>query len=416
MSFAEFCQKLNESPWQGSICEVGVGVPFQAKYLNISGASKTILFAHTPYHRAFQIKDMARAVSENAAISLAWRDLNKVRSEFKQDFIFALATSGSHKKPDEDGDTHGWISLVSVGANQETKTVALHWQANKSFQITYAGESATYPLSREAVGEYLSVLMAWFLEKTLLNTWSTWGEAIQNYPEALKKILWVDVIQAADMTMTEHLSLVQPNQPLVFFKGQFRRPTEFLRRYNRCYRGSFNPPTLAHEAIGVGALFEVSVDNARKGKMTLDDLKHRIRMIDLIERPVLITSGVPLFVDLHKMLLKRGATCMEYLVGVDTFNAIVDSKYIRQDDLEFFRDFEVDNLKQSGKFLVIPRSDLAPVNNSYAQRIEKVMLTVEEVNHPLDSSSTAVRNGDLTLVSEKVKGYILEHGIYSHEQ
>lgn len=410
MFFNDFCQQLNESPWMGTICEVGVGVPFQAAYLNQAGASKTILYTRSPYHKSFQTKATARAVSYENAVSLAWQDFVQIIGEksVPSHSIFSIASTGSHKTKDESGQTHGWISVVLAGDKVGVgfKTYAFHWEAIKE---CVAGDYK-YSLSREALGDYLKVCLTWLLEKVLLNHWNTWAEAIENYPESLKDILWIDVVRSSDISMEEHLMLAQPNQPLLYSRGIFHRATDYLRKYNRCYRGSFNPPTLAHQKIGDKALFEISVDNARKGKVTLTDLKHRIEMIDEIERPVLITAGVPLFVDLHKLLLEKGASSMEYLVGVDTFNSIVDEKYIRLDDVNFFEDFNTNNINQSAKFLVIPRSSIQPIDNQYSQMIGKDFLTSSSDSEHI--SSTDVRAGDLTLVSEVIKEYIEEHKLY----
>ena len=72
--------KVNDSPWMGSICEVGIGVPFQASFLEVPGASKTILFTHCPYHKELQNLEFknSRSVSYETASLYAWDDIYKI--------------------------------------------------------------------------------------------------------------------------------------------------------------------------------------------------------------------------------------------------------------------------------------------------------------------------------------------------
>lgn len=408
MEFETFSQKLNDSPWMGSICEVGVGVPFQYRYLNLAGASKTILFAHSPYNQKFQVKSSGRSVSSQATCEMAWNDFSKISQTpgAPEKFLFSLAMSSSHKLQNEDGDSHGWVAVIcQENKDAKIQEYAFHWKAIKGYRVG----DLDLTLSRQATGIYLTKYISWFLRKVLLKEWETWKEAIENIPEEIKDIIGIDVIEAPNISMEEHLLLVRKDYPALYWNGKFKRPTDFIRNYSRCYRGSFNPPTLAHEEIGYGAMFEVSIDNARKGKMTLTDLAHRIKMINLLNRPVLITAEVPLFVDLHKMLLRLGTNSMEYLIGVDTFNSIVDEKYIRTEDPNFFEDFNRDNLEQSGKFLVIPRDNISNVQNRYADEIAWAWITNTQYTNV---SSTEVRKGNLDFVNNEIKSYIIWHKLY----
>ncbi|MGE3278307.1 MAG: nicotinate-nicotinamide nucleotide adenylyltransferase [Candidatus Altimarinota bacterium] len=61
-------------------------------------------------------------------------------------------------------------------------------------------------------------------------------------------------------------------------------------------------------------------------------------------------------------------------------------------------------LFESASFIIVPREgwDVVP------QREGHLLLPIE----PIPGSSTSVRSGDLSLVDERVKDYILEHGLY----
>jgi len=407
MNFTEFCDDLNESPWMGAVCEVGIGLPFQSMFVEHPGASKTILFTHSPYSKAFQPNDVPRSVGHEMAARYSWDNYWKCKenNQVQSDYLFSLAVSASHKMTGERGLSHGWVSVV-VGerGDREPKAYSFHWRNQKD-------------LNRKEAGEVLAHHIGWFLHKILFNKWDNWSDAIKaSFDMKLRKIristrgmFSIDVIRAPDITMEEHLLLAE-RAPLLFHHNEFKRPVDYLRQYNRTYRGSFNPITLSHEEIGQGALFEVSLDNARKGKVSFEDLAHRIRMIDLAGRPTLITSHTPLFVDLHKSLIRLGSKSMTYLVGADTFNAIVDEKYINEHPAyPFFEDFERDNQMQSGSFIVISRDGHEVTENKYS---EKIHYSVINSGYPHISSS-AVREGKLEYVSDKVRSYIEKHKLYS---
>lgn len=402
MYFETFCQELNASPWMGSICEIGVGLPFQSAYLNIPGASKTILFTHSPYNKAFQNID-GRSVSKDATAKLAGDDLLKSFEALPNtNSLFAVAASGAHKLPNEAGQSHGWVSVLFRKEGGKVQASHFHWTAQKGKTF-----------SRESLGENLVFCIAWFLNKILLNKYETWEEAIAklnnlalNQPDYAVSI---DLIKDQNISVKEHLLLTHSANPLIYHNGVFHRAADYIRKYSRCYRGSFNPPTLAHEEIGQGSMFELSLDNARKGRTTLEDVVHRIKMIDSTGRPTLITAGIPLFVNLHKLLLQHDAKSMEYLVGADTFNAIVDEKYIDTDDADFFLDFNKSNLDQSAKFLVLPRQDIELVENKYSNELDWKHLECEN-NH---ISATDVRAGHLEYVSESVRQYIVDNNLYN---
>ena len=393
-AFELFCDKLNESPWMGAVCEVGIGLPFQSAYVNHPGASRTILFTHGPYNKAFQPNDIGRSVSHEMAARYAWDNYWKClkNERVQNNYLFSVAVSAAHKVTGERGQSHGWVSVVACEEDDsEPKAYSFHWRVDKS-------------LDRQSAGEVVAENIAWFLQKILLNKWDNWEDAIKDKASLLN----IDVIRAPDITMEEHLLLAKKDVPLLYHRGEFKRPVDYIRRYGWCYRGSFNPVTISHESNGKSSLFELSIDNARKGKVSFSQLSHRIGMIDLIERPTLITAGVPLFVDLHKLLMKLDAGSMEYLLGADTFNAVVNKDYIDKGNELFFLDFEKDSVIQSGRFLVIPREGCKITSNKYS---DAVCWREVESEHPT-VSSTAVREGDLTLVSDKVKKYIESHDLY----
>lgn len=398
--FKDFCQELNESSWMGSVCEVGLGVPFQSMFLANPGASKTIMFSHSPYSKTFQPAGV-RSVSADMVRKLAKADFFRepyALVDFPGTKRFALAVSASHKNEGERGETHGWICICTNGvafpSHENLRYYLLHFRMNK----TYVVGKDTRAVSRTFAGALYAYLIRWFASKILLNKWETWGEAIENMPP-----MNVDIIEAPDISIEEHLLLAKENNPLLFHEGKFQRTSDYLRKYNQVYRGSFNPPTLAHTILGENALFEMEVSNARKGKVSLSDIAHRVRMVNLTGKPLLVNCGYPLFADLHRMLQELGCGNLNYLVGVDTFNDIANPEYIPYED--FLSPFYAGG---TGKFLVIPREGYEVGRNEYSDKLEFEMVDTECPT----ISSTAVRAGDYSFVDEKIIQYITDNNLY----
>lgn len=384
--------EVNDGQFKGSICEVGIGVPLQFEWLNRPGASKTIIFAHSPYSREMQPHIDYRSVSKEMAEALAWNDFDKI-SEVYNGKRFSVSIIGSHKDDPKDGETHGWISLVTSEEGLDTipKCINLHFSMKNWHSRIYAGR------------EYTKIAY-WLLSKVILNKYKSWIDAFKNIPYGFGYQYLVDVIESEDISIEEHLHLCCQSNPMVYHNGQFRRAQDYIRKYSQIYRGSFNPITTAHEQIGKNALLELDINNARKGVITAKDASHRISMIDKCGLPVLINHNNPMFVHLWNKLKHMGMEKVEFIVGIDTFNAIVNDKYIPQPD--FLEPLEKGN---GVKFLVTDRDGYELVSNVHSKKIGHEMLILD---YKTNSSATEVRNGDLSLVNEKVANYIKTNGLY----
>jgi nicotinic acid mononucleotide adenylyltransferase len=396
----DFIFELNSSPWMGSIFEVGIGVPFQAEFLSKPGASKTIIRTGSNYSKLVQPSEIKRSVSRDMAHAMSQNEMRDLLliSQLPSAPLFSLAITGAHKSDSEVGETHGWISLTycenryRLGDTNSGSSV-LHFTVKKG-------------VSRYEAGQTYSEIAAWFMQKILLNKWETWSEAIDHMPEGRNIGYWVDVITDKNITIEEHLKLVDASNPLVYDNGAFRRALDYIRAAKSIYRGSFNPINLNHEAIikSQDSLLEIDISNARKGKVTLSDIAHRIRMIDTSGYPVMIDSGRPLFVNLYELLKQSGKSEVTFVVGMDTFNDIANEKYIP------YKDFLLPFKKGGGvKFLVAARAGHSPVDNEHSRNLDYAIFRDD---HPTTGSSTEVRQGNLSLVNKYVADYILENNLY----
>ena len=162
-SFESFCDELNKSPWMGAICEVGIGLPFQAAYVHHPGASSTILFTQCRYSKAFQTNDIGRSVSHEMASRYAWDNYRKCleNERVQNENLFSLAVSAAHKVTGERGQSHGWTSVVALEKSTGFPTAySFHWRVSKEYDIGTAGQ-------------ILAVYTAWFRQKIRLKKWGS---------------------------------------------------------------------------------------------------------------------------------------------------------------------------------------------------------------------------------------------------
>lgn len=384
----DFIKKLNDSKWMGTIAEVGLGIPFTNELLSYPGASKTLLNQRCPYGEKYQ--DWDEAVSRDAVLSMANDDMRlyqKLNRSFDTpENIFHLAVSGAHKTMNEKGQTHGWIAV-----RINTSISFCHFWIAKG-------------VSRSESFEISSSITQWFLNKILFNE-CDWKTYIPTRPQ---KCCDIDVIEDSSITFQEHLLLLNRNNPLFYQDGQFDRAVGAMRGYDCIYRGSFNPVTLAHLSIAHNgatceelALFEISTTNARKGTIDFTDLQHRVNMLDLCHKPVLLTALKPTFAELHDLIREHNPQPI-YIVGSDTFNAICNDEYIPRIDF-------LDQLAQEAQFRVSIRTGFPIIDNEHSKKfsIRRFYHSYEEI------SSTKVRqNPLLDFLTPLVYDYVNKQGLY----
>lgn len=370
----DFFQKLNSSPWRGCVAEIGLGVPFTAWLLNHAGASKVLLHMECPYSKEYQVKyDLKnRSVSKQFVNSVAAALYKDALDKGLGDNLFTLCVSGSHKTPEESGETHGWI-CIRYGIAGESQSF-MHFTMPK---ILFRHEAI------KATGE----LIQEFLQQVLFRE-RPWNEVLQGHK-------FMDVVEDRDMTIQAHLGL---NDPLYYYGGEFRRPVDVIRNETKFYPGSFNPPTIAHDFLGSNAVYVLNRWNVRKGRISSEDLAHRIAMLDLLGKKVLITSTDGLISGLHRFLVKNGAKAedLSYVLGTDTYNLLRDPIYVTDD-------FNV--LAKEATFLVHERPGY-PIK-------ELGLRTVKVVTPPKMaelSSSTARISGEG--LDASVASYVKEHHLY----
>jgi nicotinic acid mononucleotide adenylyltransferase len=369
--------KLFKSGYEGVISEVGIGVPLQAAILAEPGASNFLLMGLTPYNQAFQPKNGGRSVSETMVVQMAQIAFNQAKTHgFPRSGkkLFSVAISGAHVNNHTSGaETHAWMCVMKAndiylahfvfnGGSRKT-CIALMRSAGLDF------------LGRALVGDKPPSSGGWRYN--------------------------IDVLRWPNMTLEDKLKLTEGNEGPVYFdaRGNMQRPADLIRQAKAVYRGSFNPPTNSHIEIGGDALFEICRMNARKGSIDNADLAHRIRMLNLLGKGVLVTQSCSRFVQLAEQLERRGGKLdIEYIMGMDTFNRVCEdvTRNGHYNDLHKLRKMSL-VVNERGGLIIAPLAK---------------ELSIRPIVRQNSYSSTLARKGDHSGINPVVSAYIHQNSLY----
>lgn len=395
----DFFNRLNASSWKGVISETGLGLEFSSRLLRVPGASKTVIGVNCDY-AGVHTPAGVRSVSLENAKRMAWNNLAAARAtagDFEPiEERFGFVITGAHY---QDRDSHGWMYLATP-----------RWDAYMHFTVAppkpYPEHGTVTGLqSRKGVADVVVRRAKWFLNACMLERGS-WAQHIASIGGELE-IDHIDVLYGPGLSDIERLLLLRPLNPLAYRDGRFQRVVDMIREYPTIYPGAFNPPTKRHLNVGL-ALFEISQQHYYKGAMSLEDLLHRIRMLNVAGRPILITQA-PRFVDKVDALRKAcEADEIEFLLGADAWNAtIIHHQY----PSTIWLAQELGDTT----FRVMPRLGIDIDHNQVGDTLNMVE---EPANQSYDGvNSTAVRNADCPgmheFLTDEVKDYVTRTGLYS---
>jgi nicotinic acid mononucleotide adenylyltransferase len=275
--------------------------------------------------------------------------------------------------------THGWLVLQSAH-----KQYRIHWYVTDKSWTRKTVANEVSKLIRHTVAHFNNELRV--------------PTPLIGYIREYSPLFQIDVCESPDTGLAEMIALSGATL-IAIHKGKQQRVIDVLREYYSIFPGSFNPPTLAHQEMGKDALWELSIYNADKGLISIQEIMHRVEMINLIGNPVLI-SKVPTFDMKEKALHDIGYfNEHNYVVGIDTYTRIVDEKYY----------FHVTTAKEYFKkmnFLVFSKEKVELDHSWFAD----VSCVVKDLP---DGRSTEVRhNCRMELVDARIATYIRSRGLY----
>lgn len=377
-----FYQQLNSSPFKGIISEVGLGIEFTAGLLRVPGASKTLLHFSCDYagldrvhgERAVSLENVTRIATANYE-----RAITTAMEHEPLDNFFGLAISGAHYT---DRDSHGWVAL-------KTK----NYLAYMHFSIPMNGD-------RSVIGEWSAHLVAWFLTGCFLKQ-KTWADHVIEFALPCT----IDVLYAPGVSDIERLLFLGPDNILAFKGGKFIRVADALRESNVIYSGSFNPPTKRHGS-SENCLFEISQQHTYKGTLSLEDVLHRIRMLDLMGKTVIVSRAAR-FIDKNRVLRLYVDKDYTFLVGADAWNATIARHQYPSDEF-------MGRALKGTQFLIMPRGGYTIEQNKISESMKFTVL--DEKAWPPEVSSTTVRQSEdpskSVWLTDEVCQYIRANKLY----
>ncbi len=370
-----FYSELNKSPWRGVISEVGIGLEFTAGLMGTKGVSNTVFCATCDYDRTNPVRKDIRKVSleyVKEEASQNYCDAVTFTECFENHENFGLSISGAHY---QDRRSHAWVAVTTARYD-----AYMHIELPRSYG------------DRRCQSRELSEAIQWFLSIALLK--KNWM--------SLKVPRGVDVIYAPGISDVERLIMLRSDDLLAYQNGQFIRVIDALRSNRYVYPGSFNPPTKAHTHLPTelksGVLYEISIAHHSKGNIAVEDLLHRIRMLNAVDKTVII-SRASTFVEKHKVIKSYVSDGKHFVAGADVWNELVSEPGVVNDD------------RLSGTtFMICERGNYVVAPNRAYNNVEQYIFDHREYSDV--NSSDARDRRILKFLDESVRKYISNHGLY----
>jgi hypothetical protein len=262
---------IHTSDTYGVFIETGCGVPVASALLSCQGASKTIYLTECPYSSLFcqnkySINTLERAVSENYVDSIAkYYDSLMENSTINTIYVASFQIGDFNSLT-----THGWIAL-KYKKSYQIYHITLRQAMSRQDYITRIGEIGVQLIARQ--------------------NQSTKNDLV-NYISELD--LDIDIVKngyTREIDLTRTLQLM-PTKGLLYFDatGSLQLLENLCRDQKQLivYKGSFNPPTLAHIELAIQTqkkypeaklTFMISIDTVDKGQIKVEDLTQRLQWL-----------------------------------------------------------------------------------------------------------------------------------------
>jgi hypothetical protein len=306
------------------------------------------------------------------------------------------------------------VSAILAGQPKDRTVVVSSWQIPSSepvdthgwVGVRHQGATGLYHLSlTDVVGQDRAKA------QNLISELGLELLSVKGVPVVFPRLLHVD--QAFDANLKSQVPLVlsqfanlpEDLEHLIYIdeNGDCQRPTDRLRKANKdgvfpVFKGSFNPPTVAHRAMAdfiadrerMRPTFMISVNTRFKGAVDLQNLQNRIGWITALGYSVMVCCRGG-FVENTQMFRDKGLEVpVDFLCGSDTRDRLATEDFIGLERL-------------NAKLLVVDRPSLSR-GGSAATVTEDLSLS------PMAVSSTDIRMrvlGSEELIPEEIRERVL---------
>lgn len=339
-------KQINEGILFGDVVEIGAGVQVANTFYSIPGASKTIYKSFSPYHREAQIEFIGREIKRSVSAEFVQAVLETLgkeatKSDTTRNFGFVssfqvwdIQTNTANKESAKEVVlTHGWMGVrLADTLGDGNATIRLyHISIREDLErdeiirrIGVIGVNILYDMHQSLLGYARPMLSTHGYVDMVVDALDD-GSTEQNMQETIEG-LWPKSLVAINAV------------------GQLIRPEDLIRDKKLIlFKGSFNPvhnwhrqviETIARTYPDHVPIFSLSLNTYDKGQIDVKDMERRVRMINVLWYPVLLTwSGY--YADILKLIRYNNPNSVIFPVWVD-----VADKIILDPDTDLQRDFD----------------------------------------------------------------------------
>lgn len=331
----EIIQEINASSTFAKIVEIGAGMPVSNKIFRYSGASKTIFSAQSNYAREAFDNEFGSSVQKAVSV----QRLELINQKYKEEIergLYNTILSSSFQVGDYTNNvsTHGWYCL-NINNKSKFYHVSIHTPMTREEYI-------------ETIGD-IGILIMHSRNEVAFN--NSYIDIVMDSPSTYDVDTTLKFMSLSD-TIAEHASIFKADRTIDRLESLTRDANKIA-----LYRGSFNPPSVAHLEIAetyeqtekVKPTFTISIDTYEKGTVELSSLKKRIEMINMLGYDVLILTR-KLFKTNVDFLRYKYTGEIVFPLGLDTFSRVLD--YYEISSVEQYNELMISKFKDVRFFLV----------------------------------------------------------------
>ena len=372
--FREIAAELNALPGKVFVVATGAGATF-GEFFVVPGASKTLLGFFVPYDQHFFDEFAGKPdsyASPDAARKLAVAAYYKAKICKKQDsseFVYGIGAACSiattperagrqhkiHVALHGEGFTEVWDLILDQGLSREEEETAVR---NLILEAVCRAKGVTYTS----------------------NAFQLRGVVSFNCDIAQATISEEGLVEEGDPPFLQLYHASFPNPPCL---EQGARVVLFPGSFNPFHEGHQAMYDLATQILGQKPLPELSVRNADKPPLDYMSLNERV---EGLQHTGVVLTRASKMIDKVRLFRKWGVSAVTFVVGADTWQRILDPRFLEPGELEEFAETDT-------KFLVFGRGDASIMATSDLRNLMIESEKARSFNRPV--SSTSIRKEKL---------------------